>query len=142
MKKNQKNINGVGVMLYSKSTNRLLYLLRNHRDPVWGIPGGKIEEHETLSKALERECGEEIGYWPTGHKLYPIERYTSPDGKFTYNTFFCIIDEEIVPVLNNEHIAYCWCDYNSSPRPLHGGLHNTLNNNTTKEKISTILKMK
>lgn len=142
MSKHQKNITGVGVLLYSESTDRLLYLLRNHREPVWGIPGGKIEDGETLSEALERECREEIGYWPDGSKLYPIERYTSPDGKFIYNTFFCIVPEEIIPILNDEHIAYCWCDYQMSPRPLHGGLYNTLNYNTTRQKISTILKSK
>lgn len=137
--KQYRNISGVGVLFYSKNTNRILYLLRNHRDPVWGIPGGKIEKGESLSEALERECLEEIGWWPENAKLYPIECYTSPDGKFSYNTFFCLISDEFIPLLNEEHLAYAWCDDQIHPRPLHGGLNSTLNYPSVRQKIETII---
>ena len=66
---------GVGLFFYSKSTNRYLYLLRNDiKSQTWSIPGGKVENKETLFEALQRECMEEIGYFPKKAKLIPIQK--------------------------------------------------------------------
>jgi 8-oxo-dGTP pyrophosphatase MutT (NUDIX family) len=138
MGNSKKMINGVGVLFYTKDTNRNLYLLRNQKEQVWGIPGGKVERGETLLDALERECREEVGFWPENAKLYPIECFTPNDGKFSYHTFYCAIDHEFIPRLNDEHLAYSWCDDGIIPRPLHGGLYNTLNYDTVRQKISII----
>jgi 8-oxo-dGTP pyrophosphatase MutT (NUDIX family) len=59
-------VNAVGVWFYSVDTQRYLYLLRNdprHPD-TWGLPGGKIEDGETLIQAIVRECTEEMGTMP------------------------------------------------------------------------------
>jgi 8-oxo-dGTP pyrophosphatase MutT (NUDIX family) len=52
------NLNAVGVWFYSSSTHRYLYLMRN--DPKhpyhWGLPGGKVENGETLLDTITREC--------------------------------------------------------------------------------------
>lgn len=134
----RKLINGVGVLLWADNTGRSLYLLRGHRDGGWCLPGGKVERGETLIGALARECQEEIGWWYDG-KIYPIECYTSPDGRFQYHTFFHVVDREFVPTLNHEHVGWAWCDLNNTPRPLHGGLHQTLTQDTVRQKIDIIL---
>jgi 8-oxo-dGTP pyrophosphatase MutT (NUDIX family) len=139
MDKNRRVVNGVGVLFYTQSTNRVLYLLRNHKEQVWGIPGGKIERGESLSEALTRECREEIGYWPENAKLYPLDCYRSSDGKFVYHTFFSVIKDEFIVNLNDEHLAYAWCDLGVYPRPLHSGLFNTLSYDTIKQKIDIII---
>lgn len=138
MEKSRRTINGVGVLFSTQDTNRNLYLLRNQREQVWGLPGGKVERGETLREALERECREEIGYWPEDAKLYPIECFTSNDGKFSYHTFYCAIEGEFIPRLNSEHIAYAWCDCDVTPQPLHQGLYNTLNHDIIRQKINII----
>jgi len=135
-------ISAVGVWFYSIQTNRYLYLLRNDpKNPgCWGLPGGKVEVGESLSNAIQRECQEEIGMWPEIVKLVPIEKFTSADENFSYHTFFCLIDTEFVPVLNNEHHGYAWIDSGVKPRPLHPGLWTTIKFEEVLEKINTVKK--
>ncbi len=66
-----------GVFFYSNKTQRFLYLLRtDNRNPGnWGIPGGKIENGETLFEGIARECEEEIGMFPNNAKLIPIQKF-------------------------------------------------------------------
>jgi 8-oxo-dGTP pyrophosphatase MutT (NUDIX family) len=134
-----KKTNSVGVIFCSQKTSRQLFLLRNaKRYPVWGLPGGKIERGETLREALERECNEEIGFFPKNAKLFPIEKFISEDAKFTYHTFYCFVDDEFLPKLNHEHIGYSWCNQTHYPQPLHSGLFNTLMYDIIKQKIAII----
>jgi 8-oxo-dGTP pyrophosphatase MutT (NUDIX family) len=125
-----------GIFFYSKVTNRYLYLLRADKSPSWSIPGGKIEQDETLLEGLERECLEEIYKWEVDWKLIPIQKFVN--GTFTYHTFFCAIDDEFKPLLNDEHCGYAWVDGNEYPKPLHPGLFNTVNFDVVKEKIKTL----
>lgn len=135
----KRQVNGVGVMFCAADTGRHLFLLRNDRNAqVWGLPGGKVERDETLLEALERECREEISWWPEVAKLFPIEQYTSDDGKFVYHTLYCLVEHEFVPVLNDEHIGYSWIDGDTYPKPLHRGLFSTLNYDIIKQKIAII----
>lgn len=133
-----KNNNSVGVLFCSLRTNRHLFLLRSGKFTVWALPGGKVERNETLKQALKRECLEEISFWPENAKLFPIEQYTGVDDKFTYHTFYCMIDDEFIPTLNHEHIGYSWCDVSVHPNPLHSGLFNTLNYELIRQKIQII----
>ena len=128
---------GVGLFFYSKSTNRYLYLLRNDvKSQTWSIPGGKVENKETLFEALQRECMEEISYDITNHKLIPIQQFVNYN--FTYHTFFCEVKNEFMPILNNEHYGYAWVESSLYPKPLHPGLFNTINFDIVKEKLKLI----
>jgi 8-oxo-dGTP pyrophosphatase MutT (NUDIX family) len=133
-------VNAVGVWFYSTSTDRYLYLLRN--DPrhqnTWGLPGGKVEDSETLIKAIERECQEEMGLMPQYERLIPLEKFTSADTKFVYHTFFCTIDSEFIPTLNDEHAGWAWISANTWPKPLHPGLWSTVNFDVVQEKVNTL----
>lgn len=127
-----------GLFFYSKKTNRFLYLLRNDTNYSWGVPGGKIEEHETLLEGLERECNEEIGYFPNKAKLIPIQKFVN--NTFTYHTFFCAVDDEFIPILNSEHLGYAWVGQDQHPKPLHPGLFSTVNIDIVREKLTTLTK--
>ena len=135
-------INAVGVWFYSIKTDRYLYLLRNDgKNPnTWGLPGGKQESTETILEALQRECNEELGIWPEYIKLVPIEQFTSPDQKFCYHTFFCLLYDEFIPVLNEEHCGYSWIDSGVYPKPMHPGLWSTVQFDEVLTKIDTVRK--
>ena len=128
-----------GVFFYASSTNRFLFLLRNDsKNPSnWGIPGGKIEKGETLIEGIERECTEEIGFFPITAKLVPIQKFINHN--FTYHTFFCKVENEFMPTLNDEHSGYCWVDPAHYPKPLHPGLFNTINFDVVQEKLQKLI---
>lgn len=101
----------------------------------WGLPGGKCEEGETLMTTIYRECSEELGFMPEYIKLSPVEQFTTLDAHFVYHTFFCSVEREFKPVLNNEHLGYAWIDKGIIPKFLHPGLFNTVKIKEIQEKI-------
>lgn len=133
-------IKAVGVWFLSKATKRYLYLMRN--DPkhpnVWGLPGGKVKNGETLLGGMERECTEELGIFPSYQQMFPLETFTSADGMFAYHTWVCVIESEFVPVLNHEHFGYAWIDCGHWPKPMHPGLWNTVTLDSVKDKLLQI----
>ena len=126
-----------GVFFYSNTTDRFLYLLRaDNRSPTWSIPGGKIEDSETLLDGVTRECIEEIGFFDNSFKLIPIQKFVN--NNFTYHTFFCRIDKEFIPTLNDEHSGYAWVRSGLYPKPLHPGLFSTINIDIVIEKLNSL----
>ena len=129
-----------GIFFDSKSTQRSLYLLRNEsKNPTWSIPGGKIEKNETLLTGLKRECQEEIAYWKDDLKLVPVQKFVN--GTFAYHTFFCEVEEEFSPLLNNEHCGYAWVGDDRYPKPLHPGLFSTISLDNVAEKLASLKKL-
>jgi 8-oxo-dGTP pyrophosphatase MutT (NUDIX family) len=133
-------VKAVGVWFLAQDTNRYLYLMRNDkRHPnAWALPGGKINTSETLLGGMERECTEELGFFPEYQHLVPLERFTSADGEFEYNTWICVISCEFQPRLNHEHVGYAWIQQGIWPRPMHPGLWNTVNIETIQQKIAIV----
>lgn len=133
-------VNAVGVLFYSIDTQRYLYLLRNDpRHPgTWGLPGGKMESSETIMQTIERECNEEMGAMPVYSRLAPLEKFTSADGKFVYHTFFCSVENEFTPTLNDEHVGWAWIASGHWPKPMHPGLWSTVNFDAVRSKVTVM----
>lgn len=125
-----------GIFFYSESTKRYLFLLRTDKNQSWSIPGGKIEKHETLMSGLTRECSEELSLDISSYKVIPIQQFVN--NNFVYHTFFCKVESEFIPILNNEHCGYAWVAKDSYPKPLHPGLFNTINFDLVKDKLKLI----
>lgn len=135
-----KHTEGVGALIYARTTKRYLFLLRNHNKhpDSWGIVGGKLEPSETVIQALVREIQEEIGVDFTNQKFIPLETFTSDNDRFAYYTFVTTVENEFVPVLNHEHRGYCWVPLNDHPKPLHPGLWRSFSFSAVKKKIKTL----
>jgi 8-oxo-dGTP pyrophosphatase MutT (NUDIX family) len=130
---------GCGALILSKSTQRYLFLLRNQKRHAgsWGLVGGGVEHTETPSQALAREIVEEIGHIDIV-QIIPLEKFTAENQVFEYHTYLVIVDEEFVPVLNDEHRGYAWTAIEDHPKPLHPGVWRTFNFKSVVDKIKTV----
>lgn len=130
----------VGALIYSSSTKRYLFLLRDGTKyaGTWGLSGGKVEQNERVIDALYREIQEETNTDLSSNKTIPIETFTSDNHKFVYYTFLVSVEKEFVPELNHEHRGYCWVALNDHPRPLHPGVWKTFNFSSIINKIQTL----
>lgn len=129
-----------GALFYTLNTNRFLFLHRANgkRSNMWGLVGGQNEMSETPFEGLKREIEEEIGFLPDIKKTLPLESFISSDNKFYFHTYLCVIKEEFIPQLNNEHNGYAWCSFTKWPKPLHHGLRNTLQSKVNLRKLDTV----
>jgi hypothetical protein len=89
---------------------------------------------------LKREISEEIGTVEI-KKTIPLETFVSNDDKFQFHTYLCLIENEFIPILNDEHDGYAWVTFTKWPKPLHHGLRNTLQNKTNQLKLETVFKL-
>ena len=129
-----------GALFYTLKTNRFLFLHRTNgkRNNMWGLVGGQNEGSETPWEGLRREIEEEIGFLPEIKKTLPLESFISQDNKFLFHTYLCVVQEEFIPTLNDEHDGYAWCSFTKWPKPLHYGLRNTLQSKVNLSKLETV----
>ncbi|MDO4697394.1 MAG: dihydroneopterin triphosphate diphosphatase [Pasteurellaceae bacterium] len=117
-----KNPNSVLVVIYAKSTNRVLMLQRQDDPEFWQSVTGTIETGETPYQTAIREVYEEVGLQILADKLplvdcqhcvefeiFPQFRYKyAPEiSRCTEHWFLLALDDEISPTLT-EHLAYRW----------------------------------
>jgi 8-oxo-dGTP pyrophosphatase MutT (NUDIX family) len=130
---------GCGALIYSKSTHRYLFLLRNQKRHAgsWGLVGGGVEPGESPAEALHREIQEEIG--PVSYdKIIPLEKFTAENKNFEYHTYLITVENEFVPQLNNEHRGFAWTQIDDHPKPLHPGVWRTFSFKSVVDKIKTV----
>jgi 8-oxo-dGTP pyrophosphatase MutT (NUDIX family) len=138
-----RKIKGSGALILSQKTRRFLFLQKasGKKEGIWGLVGGKVESGESIWQGLQREMVEEIGQLPTIIKAIPLETFVSNDEHFNFQTYICIIREEFIPVLSDEHKGYAWCEINNFPKPVHQGIKNTLSNKIIRAKIDTVFEL-
>jgi ADP-ribose pyrophosphatase YjhB (NUDIX family) len=129
-----------GALIYAKSTRRFLLVQKaqGKHTGTWGLVGGTNLQNENPWQGLQREIIEEIGQLPIIIKTIPLETFVSSDQVFNFHTYLCVIENEFVPVLSSEHIAYAWSTIDYAPKPLHQGLRNSFSNKTTRTKLQTV----
>lgn len=129
-----------GAIFYAKSTGKILLLQKKsgRHAGTWGIVGGTNDLGENAWQGLQREISEEIGQLPNVIKTVPLETFVSNDHVFNFHTYLCVIQEEFIPKLSEEHAGWCWCNIDTAPKPLHQGLRSSFGNKTVRAKLQTI----
>lgn len=129
-----------GALFYAKSTRRFLLLqkARGKHTGTWGLVGGTNLQNENPWQGLQREVQEEIGHFPQVIKTIPLETFVSNDKVFNFHTYLCVIENEFIPVLSQEHCAWAWANIDYAPKPLHQGLRNSFSNKTIRTKLQTV----
>jgi 8-oxo-dGTP pyrophosphatase MutT (NUDIX family) len=129
-----------GALFYAKSTRRFLLLQKaeGKHQGTWGLVGGTNIEGESAWQGLQREIQEEIGTPPTVIKSIPLETFVSNDSVFNFHTYLCIIENEFVPVLSQEHSGWAWSTIDLAPKPLHQGLRSSFGNRSIRAKLQTV----
>ncbi len=84
----------VAVSAFIVRDEKLLLLKRREDDDFlpgyWEVPGGKIEEHESIEEGVVRETREEAGIEVSISKAFGYFEYVSGNGKKTVNlNFLC-----------------------------------------------------
>ena len=135
-----KKVRGSGALFLSQSTQRFLLLQKaaGKKEGIWGLVGGKVENDESVWQSLCREVEEEIGFMPEILKAIPLESFVSDDSNFNFQTYICVVKDEFVPRLSNEHKGWAWCEIDSWPKPAHQGIKNTLSNRVIRAKVETV----
>ena len=129
-----------GALFYAKSTRRILLLQKaqGKHAGTWGLVGGTNLVDENPWQGLQREIKEEIGNLPKILKTIPLETFVSNDKVFNFHTYLCVIENEFIPILSDEHIAWGWSTIDYPPKPLHQGLRNSFNSKTIRNKLQTV----
>lgn len=134
------SITAAGCVVYAKNTQRYLFLLRNSdnkkNDRTWGLVGGKVEEGESVIQGLQREVSEELS--TSFEKYTHLETFTSNNELFVFHTFLTQVEEEFIPILNEEHVGYCWVPIKEYPRPLHPGVWKSFKFDSIVKKLETV----
>jgi 8-oxo-dGTP pyrophosphatase MutT (NUDIX family) len=132
-----------GALIYAKKTHRILLLQKAHgkHEGTWGLVGGTTIEGENPWQGLQREIIEEIGSLPKIIKTIPLETFVSNDYVFNFHTYLCVVEDEFVPVLSDEHTAWAWAGIDTAPKPLHQGLRNSFSNRAMRTKLQTVFEV-
>jgi 8-oxo-dGTP pyrophosphatase MutT (NUDIX family) len=129
-----------GALIYARNTHRFLLLQKAYgkHQGTWGLVGGTTIEGENPWQGLQREIAEEIGSVPAIKKTLPLETFVSNDHVFHFHTYLCVVEDEFVPVLSDEHSAWAWAVMDQAPKPLHQGLRTSFTNRAIRTKLQTV----
>jgi 8-oxo-dGTP diphosphatase len=98
-----------GAGIFFTNGKKVLLLKRSEKgdgENTWGLPGGKVEENESLIDAARRESVEECGKIK-GSRFNNLQE---KDGNHNWTTFFFKVKKPFSCKLSDEHSDWKWFD--------------------------------
>ena len=90
--------------------NRQVLLLKaTYADCAWGLPGGGLDQGETVHDALIRECQEELGCDVSIEYLSGVYYHAAVNSHAFM--FRCTLQSDQPINLSDEHSEYRWFDF-------------------------------
>ncbi|MDR9829450.1 8-oxo-dGTP diphosphatase MutT [Vibrio sp. FNV 38] len=78
----------VAGIIFNSDKSKVFITLRSmdkHKGGFWEFPGGKVEQGESIEKAMERELFEEVGIRVTQQSHYQHLEYDYPDKSLKFD---------------------------------------------------------
>lgn len=113
----------------SNDQNQILLLKATYADLAWGLPGGALDQGETVHEALLRECREELGCEIRLDYLSGVY-YHSVVNSHAF-IFRCHILDPFVIRLSDEHSEYRWFEISALSKVQQIRVQDCLNFNGT-----------
>ncbi|MBK5192429.1 MAG: NUDIX hydrolase [Flavobacteriaceae bacterium] len=108
------------VIFYRKSDILNVLLIRRKNDPFrdqWALPGGFLEENETMEEGAKRELEEETGL--KIEKLQQVSAFGTPGrdprGRTISIAFVALIDAEVKVKASDDAVDAKWFSLNDLP---------------------------
>lgn len=101
----------IGIKAVIVNMGRVLVLKDPKRYQGYDLPGGKIDQGETIEEALKRELEEELGLkkFKLGDLLHAFERTDYEKGDIRLMLIFYKVEAKISNIrLSNEHTSFAW----------------------------------
>ncbi|MGF1425536.1 NUDIX domain-containing protein [Kitasatospora sp. LaBMicrA B282] len=121
----------VSIVVHDRELDRIVTVHYGPRswnpDPIWTLPGGKVDPGESADRAAVRELQEETGLVvdPVDLRLDRVLHVAhGGDGHGQYVHFLFAADRWRGEVVNREphkHLEVCWSPINALPAPMFSG---------------------
>lgn len=105
---------GVKILIQNSQQSYLFIkrtdLLQNEQEVSWDIPGGRIEVHENLKDALNREVFEELGIQLNGNPelINAQDIFVASKDLHVVRLTYRLVQDLNKITLSHEHQAYKW----------------------------------
>ena len=86
-------------------------MVRRDRDPgrgLWSVPGGRVEQGETLADAVAREVLEETGITTVVGELLGVFEVISPDDHLVVLDYLATADQAAIPIAADDAAEARW----------------------------------
>lgn len=125
---------GAGALFYALDTQKFLVLLRaddGDDGNCWCCLGGGRDmvngQPEPLEMTVRREAFEEGGLaMDAEYELIHVGTKRYEDG-FKFYNYLALIEEEFLPIINEEHKSFQWVDWDKLPKEMHRGMMSVFN---------------
>ncbi len=108
------------IIAHRKNEDIFVLLIRRKNEPfagIWALPGGFVDEQETLKQACRRELEEE-----TGLRGIPLKQFhcfgkpgRDPRGHTVSIAYFGVVNEQYVLVAGDDAADVRWCNLHDLP---------------------------
>ena len=119
-----------GVMI--KCKNKVLLYKRRENIPdtalpdYWSVPCGYVEEDEEIKQAAIRETLEETQIELDIKSVKFLSAYPAHGGRGVFYDYVCEVDEEIAPIIDEEHSEWGYFSKDEIPTPITDEMRNDI----------------